>query len=145
VASNPSPPPIVIDTNVLISAGLLPHSRSAQALAVAVQHFVIAQNAATWHELETRIARPKFDRYFGPDGRLRHLVAIAQSIVIVQAVATDQASRDPADDKFIQLALDAGAKLLISGDADLTDIRRHRNVEIISPARFLDRMESVGP
>ena len=51
---------IVIDTNVLISAGLLPHSKSAQVLAIAVERFVIAQNEATWHELETRIARQKF-------------------------------------------------------------------------------------
>ena len=35
---------IVIDTNVLISAGLLPHSKSAQVLAIAVGQFVIAQN-----------------------------------------------------------------------------------------------------
>lgn len=136
-------PPIVIDTNVLISAGLLPASRSAQALAIAVEHFVIAQNAATWHELETRIARPKFDRYFGTDGRLRHLVAIAQSIIVVPAIATDRVSRDPSDDKFIQLALDAGAHLLISGDPDLTDLRRYRSVEILSPAQFLDRRPSI--
>ena len=71
---------IVIDTNVLISAGLLPQSKTAQVLALAVAHFVIAQNQDTWHELETRIARPKFDRYLGDSGRLRHLVKIAQSI-----------------------------------------------------------------
>ena len=69
---------IVIDTNVLISAGLLPHSKSAQVLSIAVERFVIAQNQATWHELETRIARQKFDRYFEKDGRLRHLIQIAK-------------------------------------------------------------------
>ena len=47
---------IVIDTNVLISAGLLPTSKTAQVLALAVEHFVITQNQATWHELETQIA-----------------------------------------------------------------------------------------
>ena len=31
-------------------------------------HFVIAQNEATWLGLETRIARPKFDFYFGESG-----------------------------------------------------------------------------
>jgi uncharacterized protein len=70
---------IVIDTHVLISAGLLPDSKTAQVLALAVAHFVIAQNQETWHELETRIARPKFDHYFGESGRLQHLVKIAQS------------------------------------------------------------------
>ena len=56
---------IVTDTNVLISAGLLPESKTAQVLALAVEHLVIAQNQDTWRELGTRIARPKFDRYFG--------------------------------------------------------------------------------
>ena len=61
--------------------GLLPESTSVKALALAsaLEHFVIAQHQATWHELETRMARPKFDRYFGESGRLWHLVKIAQS------------------------------------------------------------------
>ncbi len=95
---------IVIDTNVLISAGLLPQSKTAQVLALAVEHFVIAQNQDTWHELETRIARPKFDRYFGDSGRLRHLVKIAQSIQGFEVRAAAAVSRDKTDDKFIALA-----------------------------------------
>ncbi len=134
-------PPIVIDTNVLISAGLLPRSRTADALAVAVEHFVIAQNEATWSELETRIARPKFDRYFGDDGRLRHLIQIARSIKMVPPASSDAVSRDPDDDKFIQLALDAGATMLISGDLDLTMVRCYKGIEVLSPTLFLARFE----
>ena len=134
-------PPIVIDTNVLISAGLLPRSRTAEALAVAVEHFVIAQNEATWSELETRIARPKFDRYFGDDGRLRHLIQIARSIRMVPPASSDVVSRDSDDDKFIQLALDAGATMLISGDLDLKMVRGYKGIEILSPALFLARLE----
>jgi hypothetical protein len=50
-----------------MSAGLLPQSKTAQVLALAVEHFVIAQNEDTWHELETRTARPKFDPYSAAD------------------------------------------------------------------------------
>lgn len=130
---------IVIDTNVLISAGLLPTSKTAQVLALAVEHFVIAQNHLTWHELETRIARPKFDTYFGDSGRLRHLVKIAQSIQYFDVKADASVSRDMTDDKFIALAIDSGAKLLISGDPDLKDIRTHKGIDILSPAQFLER------
>jgi putative PIN family toxin of toxin-antitoxin system len=113
---------IVIDTNVLISAGLLPQSTTAQALAVAVTHFVIAQNEDTWHELETRIARPKFDRYFGEFGRLRHLIQIAQSAAFFEVTAQASISRDKTDDKFLALAIrscsQAGSRrLLFSGAA----------------------------
>lgn len=130
---------IVIDTNVLISAGLLPQSKTAQVLALAVEHFVIAQNKDTWHELETRIARPKFDRYFGGSGRLRHLAKIAQSIQRFEVSAAVSVSRDKTDDKFIELAIDSGASILISGDPDLRVVKTFKGVEILSPAQFFER------
>ena len=133
---------IVIDTNVLISAGLLPQSTTAQALAVAVTHFVIAQNQDTWHELETRIARPKFDRYFGEFGRLRHLIQIAQSAAFFEVTAQASISRDKTDDKFLALAIDAGATWVISGDLDLKEVQSYKGVEVVSPAQFLDRMKA---
>jgi putative PIN family toxin of toxin-antitoxin system len=130
---------IVIDTNVLISAGLLPQSMTAQVLALAIEHFVIAQNRDTWHELETRIARPRFDRYFGESGRLRHLVQIAQSIQRFDISSAVSVSRDKTDDKFIELAIDSGASILISGDPDLKDVKAYKGVEILSPAQFFER------
>ena len=136
-----SPAYIVIDTNVLISAGLLPESKTAQVLALAVEYFVIAQNQDTWHELETRIARPKFDRYFGESGRLRHLVAIAQSIQHFEVASEVSVSRDKTDDKFIALAIDSGANLLISGDPDLKDVQSFQGIEILSPAQFFERYQ----
>ena len=130
---------IVIDTNVLISAGLLPQSKTAQVLALAVEHFVIAQNKDTWHELETRIARPKFDRYFGDSGRLRHLAKISQSIHRFEVSAAVSVSRDKTDDKFIELAIDSGSSILISGDPDLRVVKTFKGVEILSPAQFFER------
>ena len=130
---------IVIDTNVLISAGLLPESKTAQVLALAVEHFVIAQNQDTWHELETRIARSKFDRYFSESGRLRHLVAIAQLIQHFELTTEVSVSRDKTDDKFIALAIDSGATILISGDPDLKDVKTYKGIEILSPAQFFER------
>ena len=132
---------IVIDTNVLISAGLLPSSKTAQVLALAVQHFVIAQNQATWHELETRIARQKFDRCFGDAGRLRHLIQIAQSIQQFEMSTAVAVSRDTTDDKFIALAIDAGARVLISGDPDLKEVQTYKSIEILSPAQFFERYQ----
>ena len=132
---------IAIDTNVLISAGLLPQSKTAQVLALAVEHFVIAQNQDTWHELETRIARPKFDRYFGDSGRLRHLIKIAQSIRAFEVRAAASVSRDKTDDKFIALAINSGASILISGDPDLKDVQAYEGIEILSPAQFFERFK----
>jgi putative PIN family toxin of toxin-antitoxin system len=133
---------IVIDTNVLISAGLLPNSKSAQVLAIAVEQFVIAQNDSTWHELETRIARQKFDRCFEKDGRLKHLIQIAQSIKRFESFAKIKLSADETDNKFIELAIDSQSSIIISGDPDLKNIQVYAGIEIISPSIFFDRYQN---
>lgn len=138
-----NPPTLVIDTNVLISAGLLPQSRLAQVLVIAAGQFVLAQNEATWNELISRIERQKFDRYFGPNGRLAYLSKLAQLAQFFDAVSDEKISKDPDDDKFIALALDAGAKVVVSGDRDLKDIQTHKGIEIMPPSVFLTRFTSI--
>ena len=44
-------------------------------------------------------------------------------------MADERISRDPDDDKFVSLALDAGATIIISGDRDLKEIRMHKGNE----------------
>lgn len=46
---------IVIDTNVFISAVLSPHRKAYQAVAKAINKFVIVQSEATYRELTERI------------------------------------------------------------------------------------------
>jgi putative PIN family toxin of toxin-antitoxin system len=132
---------IVIDTNVLISAGLLPQSKKARALEIAVERFVIAQNQATWEELESRIEKEKFDRYFGEFGRMAFLTRLSQFIQDFPVKAHVRVSRDCDDDKFMGLAIDSGAKILISGDPDLKDIQTYKDIEILSPAQFFERFK----
>lgn len=135
-------PTIVIDTNVLISAGILPRSRLADILVIVAGQFVMAQNEATWNELISRIEREKFDRYFGDSGRLAYLSKLAQLVQFFDAVSEEQVSQDPDDDKFVSLALDAGAKIIVSGDRDLMDIKAHKGIEIMPPSAFLERFRA---
>jgi putative PIN family toxin of toxin-antitoxin system len=135
---------IVIDTNVLISAALLPQSKTAQVLRLALRDFVLAQNEATWGELESRIQRPKFDRYFGENGRMQYLAKIAQIMQRFPQVSKVVASRDATDDKFLALAIDAQAPYLISGDPDLLTLGVYRHIEILSPSSYFDRVSSAN-
>jgi uncharacterized protein len=48
--------------------------------------------------------------------------------------------RDPKDDKFIEAALAARARLLLARDADLTDLEKPFGVEIVTPRQFLSRL-----
>ena len=130
---------VVVDTNVLISAALLPQSSVARALELAVQNFVIAQNRATWAELTSRLEKPKFDRYFEAGQRLVYLTRLAQLVKMFDLVAKVAISRDADDDKFIALAIDSGAKIVISGDEDLKRIGSYEGVQVLSPSEFLTK------
>jgi predicted nucleic acid-binding protein len=44
--------------------------------------------------------------------------------------------RDPKDDKFLELAVNGRADLIVSGDADLLVPDVFRGIPIISPAAF---------
>ena len=137
-------PAIVVDTNVLISAALLPQSNVSRVLDLAVQNFVIAQNRATWEELTSRIEKPKFDRYFEVGQRLVYLTRLAQLVKMHNSVAKVEVSRDADDDKFIALAIDSSAKIIISGDEDLKRIGSYEGVQVLSPAEFLAKFAPDG-
>ena len=67
---------------------------------------------------------------------------IAQSIQRFEASTVVSVSRDKTDDKFIGLAIDSGAAILISGDPDLKDVKAYKGVEILSPAQFIERFKT---
>jgi len=53
----------VVDTNVLINAALSSQSVPAQRVNSVLEHASLLFSRATFEELETRLWRPKFDRY----------------------------------------------------------------------------------
>ncbi|NJN72953.1 MAG: putative toxin-antitoxin system toxin component, PIN family [Limnothrix sp. RL_2_0] len=46
-------------------------------------------------------------------------------------------SRDPKDNKFLELAVDGNADYLITGDQDLLILHPFQKTQIITPAQFL--------
>ena len=56
---------------------------------------------------------------------------------------------DPKDDKFLELAVNGHADLIISGDADLLALNPFRGIPIVTPADFVqgwrDRIPAAPP
>lgn len=134
---------VVVDTNVIISAAL--SARSVPSLLV--RRFVLdgqlVFSPATFHELETRLWRSKFDPYFTLEDRKQFLHSIASGARWCEAVPSgDVWCRDADDDKFITLALAAGVKRLISGDSDLLSLDPIGDVRILSPRASLDELSA---
>jgi putative PIN family toxin of toxin-antitoxin system len=61
------------------------------------------------------------------------------SVTIVPQAAMVRECRDPKDDKFLELALDGQADLLVTGDEDLLALHPWRGIPILSPADYLAR------
>lgn len=133
-------PAVVLDTNLLVSAALLPASASGQALLQAVRDHELAFSDATWDELHEVLHRSRFDRYFNPVARRTDYLHTLARTARWHHVATVVADcRDVKDNKFLELALDARAGLIVSGDGDLLCLHPWRGIAIVTPAEFLGR------
>jgi uncharacterized protein len=66
--------------------------------------------------------------------RLAELMAMAELVPITERIA---ACRDPKDDKFLELAVNGRADVIVSGDADLLVLNPFRGVPIVPPATFV--------
>jgi putative PIN family toxin of toxin-antitoxin system len=130
---------IVVDTNVLVSRLLLPQSTPAQAVRKARGDGRLLVSEATMYELAEVLARPKLDLYINLKDRrqfLRQLGRVAEFVPIVQLV---RECRDAKDDKFLEVALNGSADLIITGDADLLALHPWRRLAILTPAEYLRR------
>lgn len=137
----------VVDTNVLLSAALVPQGVPAQLLDKLLTEGQLVFSPVTFAELKTRIWKPKFDRYLSIERRNRALQAFnagALWVDVPSAITAQAYSRDANDDAFVHAALAAGATRLISGDADLLCLHPLGSLQIISPRAALDEMIKLG-
>lgn len=130
---------VVVDTNVLISRLLLPDSVSARAVRHIVAHGQLLASDATLTELAEVLAREKFDRYVDLEDRQEFFRQLSRIVVRVPITYIVHACRDPKDDKFLELAVNGDAEVIVSGDQDLLVLSPFQEIAIISPARYLDQ------
>ena len=74
----------VIDTNVLVSAVLLPGSIPRQAVDLATEAGKLLLSEATLAELDEVLRRPKFDQYLPEKLRIEFLVGLVNRAEIVE-------------------------------------------------------------
>jgi putative PIN family toxin of toxin-antitoxin system len=130
---------IVVDTNCLISRLLLPSSIPGKAVRKAADSGIFLVSEAPMNELADVLARPKFDRYISLEDRQQFLRLLGRVSEFVHAVYPVRECRDPKDDKFLEVALNGKADLILTGDRDLRILDPWRGIAILSPAEYLKR------
>lgn len=129
---------LVIDTNILISGLLFPKSSPNLAVKKALSGYTICVSQATFDEFLEVSARPKFAKYFGVQERAEFIANLLDAVKFVEIKETITDCQDPKDNKFLEVAISAKAKYLVTGDKkDLLSMNPYRNVEIISVSEFL--------
>jgi putative PIN family toxin of toxin-antitoxin system len=127
---------LVVDTNVFVSAALKDSSWPAHTIRWVDRHGGLLKSEATARELLAVLQRPrltdKLPPWFLSD--VRRILDAAEAVRIVELIAL---CRDHEDDKFIELALNGRADLIVTGDADLLSLDEVRGIPIISPAAFV--------
>ena len=129
-------PRIVLDTNVIVSAILFKGQAIRSVLTRALNDHCVVFSQATWDELATVLQRSGFDKTMPLGSRLLVLAELATRVEIVAVTSVVSDCRDPKDNKFLALALDAGAGMIVTGDADLLALHPLRGVRICLPAGF---------
>jgi putative PIN family toxin of toxin-antitoxin system len=135
--------PVVIDTNVLISA-LLFRGTPGELIPLWKSKRIIPHlSKQIFDEYLRVLAYPKFQ--LSPDEIhfLLHQEILPWFETVSHPAGTVIIAADPSDDIFIRCAEAARVKTIISGDRHLLSIKSYGNIEILSPVSFLHNFEKI--
>ena len=128
---------VVVDTNVFVSGLLRQSSVPGRAAAKARHDATILVSQATMQELAGVLAEDKFDRYVTVEQRVQFIRLIANVAEFVPVIQVVRECRDPSDDKFLEVALNGRADVIITGDEDLLAMNPWRGIAIVSAKNYL--------
>lgn len=129
---------VVFDTNVLVSAiGFGGTPWDCLALAFVGDVEMITAEAAI-EEFERVLG---YDRLpFTEADREQYPALLREEATVVDPGQSVQViDDDPDDDLFLEIAVEAEAEYIVSGDPHLTDLGVFRDVDIVSPSAFLEQ------
>lgn len=136
---------VVLDTNVVVS-GFLWDGISRQLLQVARKKRLQLYTSTTLLlELTDILGRSKFSRKLAAaqlsvDQLVEHYSLLAT--VVHPAAITPTILKDPDDDHVLACALTAKAKLIVSGDQHLLDLKEYQGIFIVTVAEAVRNIGS---
>jgi putative PIN family toxin of toxin-antitoxin system len=90
-----------------------------------------------YREIAEVLSRPKFARVLTSDRRVDVLELLSAAAIWLSPCETVRDCRDSKDNCYLELALAAGATVIVSGDSDLLDLDPWRGVRVLRPAQFV--------
>ena len=132
-------PKVILDTNVIISAFLKAESNPALILALSLEgSLTVCLSETIWQEYRGVLRRKKFQ---GLDQEsIERLLSVIkqQALWVSPRIPVNILSRDPADNKFLECALESQADYLITGNTRHFPLKKFHGTRIINPRDFID-------
>jgi putative PIN family toxin of toxin-antitoxin system len=136
---------VVLDTNVFVSALLVPDSPPARILEFALEGILrLVMSPGIIKEIGSVFNYPRLRK-----SMKKHRLTdaeVAETIFKILKIATitpgaeiaPGASQDPADDMVLSCAVEGQADFILSGDQDLIKLESYQLIKILTPATFLE-------
>ena len=116
-----------------------------RATAAARTRGTIALSGGVYGEVAEVLARPKFARVLTDDRRREILELLSAAELWVEPDTEVRDCRDGKDNRYLELALAAGATAIVSGDVDLLVLHPWRGIRVLRPTEFLDELGRGQP
>ena len=127
----------VFDTNVLVSALLLPDSKPRKALDRALQSGEVLVSFAVLAELYEVLSRKQFRRYIDEEDIRKFVAVLTREAEWIDVDVRITACRDFKDDKFLELGVSGHATHIVTGDSDLLVLNPFQDIRIVPPQELL--------
>ena len=129
---------IVIDTNLCISM-LIGKQTEILIRIFDLPQYELVTSDDLINEILNVAMRPKFARYFNMDKVRTFVQVLEENSIKFRIENITPRCRDPKDDFLLELAVVSDADILLSGDADLTDMKQIGHCQIMTVTDFLER------
>ncbi|HVZ11435.1 MAG TPA: putative toxin-antitoxin system toxin component, PIN family [Patescibacteria group bacterium] len=130
---------VILDTNVIISAT---HHRSVNPIGI---FKLVILNKVEGFISEEIIAEilGVLEKKFGFKTKVLAEIeaSLREDFTMVYPIERVNVVRDPDDNKFIEAAVEGKCSYIVSGDRDLLDLKKYKNIKILNPAEFLKEFE----
>ena len=143
---------VIPDTNVILKGmfGYKSNERKILSLSLA-KKISLYGSSQTYDEFCQKVRKPSLQRYwtkknFSADKIVLDYKTLVNMHEPFGSAATKTISlRDPEDEMFIRVALSCGAKIIVSADKDLLDVKEFEGVKIITADKFVDTYFNIHP
>jgi putative PIN family toxin of toxin-antitoxin system len=137
-------PNVVFDASSVIGAALKQDSIPERALLLARSQETICLSTAVESEIRAVLQRPKFHKYISDATRGRILDILGAAALVFEPLDQVTDCRDPKDNKYLELALAAGASVIVSSDDDLLVLDPWRGIRILRPVDYVRLRDRTG-